>query len=108
FRQGDTGTTRRHGGLGIGLALVKHLVEAHGGTVSAESPGAGGGTTITVRLPLIAFAEPGAGAGRSSPTVVRPIMAVPANALEGCRALVIDDDPDAVDLFSRVLQRAGA
>jgi CheY-like chemotaxis protein/anti-sigma regulatory factor (Ser/Thr protein kinase) len=107
FRQGERGTTRRHGGLGIGLALVKHLVEAHGGTVTAESPGTGGGTVFTVTLPLIAFAEP-VGTPRSSRPAVRPMMAVPADALHGRRVLVIDDDPDALDLFARLLERAGA
>ena len=107
FRQGETGSTRRHGGLGIGLALVKHLVEAHGGTVTAESPGPGSGTVFTVTLPLIAFAG-AVGIPRSSRTPLRPMMVVPADALQGCRALVIDDDLDALDLFSRLLQRAGA
>jgi CheY-like chemotaxis protein/anti-sigma regulatory factor (Ser/Thr protein kinase) len=107
FRQGESGTTRRHGGLGIGLALVKHLVEAHGGTVTAESPGTGGGTVFTVTLPLIAFAEP-VGAPRSSRPAVRPMATVPADALRGRRVLVIDDDPDALDLFARLLKRAGA
>jgi len=107
FRQGETGTTRRHGGLGIGLALVKHLVEAHGGSVMADSPGPGGGTVFTVTLPLIAFAD-AVGTPRSSRPTLRPMMVVPADALHGCRTLVIDDDPDALELFSRVLQRAGA
>jgi signal transduction histidine kinase len=52
FRQGDASTTRRHGGLGLGLAVVRYLVEAHGGTVSANSEGEGRGTTIVVRLPI--------------------------------------------------------
>jgi PAS domain S-box-containing protein len=107
FRQGEGGTKRRHGGLGIGLALVKHLVEAHGGTVRAESPGRGGGTVITVTLPLIAYADTG-GTSRSSRPPLRPMMVVPTDALHRCRVLVVDDDPDALDLFARLLQRAGA
>jgi PAS domain S-box-containing protein len=102
FRQGESGRTRRHGGLGIGLALVKHLVEAHGGTVTAESPGRGGGTRVTVTLPLIAFAEGASRAGR------QPVTALQGNALRGCRALVVDDDRDALDLVARLLERAGA
>ena len=107
FRQGERGSTRRHGGLGIGLALVKHLVEAHGGRVTADSPGPGRGTIFTVTLPLITHAAV-SGTLPSSRPPVRPMMVVPADALQGCRALVIDDDPDALDLFSRLLQRAGA
>jgi PAS domain S-box-containing protein len=107
FRQGESGSTRRHGGLGIGLALVKHLVEAHGGTVKADSAGAGTGTVFTVTLPLIMHSG-AVGAMRSSRPALRPMMIVPADALRSCRVLVIDDDPDALDLFSRLLQRAGA
>jgi PAS domain S-box-containing protein len=107
FRQGESGSTRRHGGLGIGLALVKHLVEAHGGRVTAESAGRGQGATFTVTLPLIKYAET-TGSTRSSRPAVKPIMSLPTDALRGCRALVIDDDPDALDLFVRLLQRAGA
>jgi CheY-like chemotaxis protein len=77
--------------------------------VTAESPGPGpgSGTVFTVTLPLIAFAG-AVGIPRSSRTPLRPMMVVPADALQGCRALVIDDDLDALDLFSRLLQRAGA
>ena len=107
FRQGDSTTTRKHGGLGIGLALVKHLVEAHGGTVTAQSPGRGAGSVFTVTLPLIMFSEP-LSTPRSSRTPMRPMMIVPTAALRGCRVLVVDDDHDALDLFASVLQRAGA
>jgi PAS domain S-box-containing protein len=107
FRQGEGGSTRKHGGLGIGLALVKHLVEAHGGTVVAESPGRGRGTVMTVTLPLIAFADP-VGIPRSSRATLRPMIMVPTASLQGCRVLVVDSDPDAVDLFASVLRRAGA
>jgi PAS domain S-box-containing protein len=107
FRQGESGSTRKRSGLGIGLALVKHLVEAHGGTVVADSPGRGRGTVITVSLPLIAFAE-AIGIPRSSREALRPMIIVPTASLHGCRVLVVDDDPDAVDLFASVLRRAGA
>jgi CheY-like chemotaxis protein/nitrogen-specific signal transduction histidine kinase len=107
FRQAETGPTRRHGGLGIGLALVKHLVEAHGGTVTAESAGLGKGALLTVVLPLIKYSD-AASAPRSSRTPVRPMMIVPTDALHRRRVLVVDDDPDALDLFARLLHRAGA
>jgi two-component system CheB/CheR fusion protein len=98
FNQGDLGTARRHGGLGIGLALVRHLVLAHGGRVHAESPGLEQGSLFTVMLPLLEQAAPlhdngtDPGSGR----------------LAGRRALVIDDDQQAVDMLSQLLQLEGA
>jgi signal transduction histidine kinase/ActR/RegA family two-component response regulator len=98
FRQADTGTTRTYGGLGVGLAVVRHLVEAHGGTILASSDGEGAGATFTVRLPV-----------RPAPsTTVEPPAAGHAADLQQTRALVVDDDPDSRDLFDAALSFAGA
>ncbi|HZP47885.1 MAG TPA: hybrid sensor histidine kinase/response regulator [Vicinamibacterales bacterium] len=104
FRQGDSSSTRPHGGLGIGLALVKHLVEQHGGTVSAQSPGAGQGATFRVTLPPIPH-----GLTESTPTPAMPSGA-PADVtrLEGMRVIVVDDDADGLALAEDILLRAGA
>jgi signal transduction histidine kinase/CheY-like chemotaxis protein len=106
FRQQDGSTTREHGGLGLGLAIVRHLVEQHGGRVSAESPGARGGSTFTISLPVAAVkapAEAPQGAGR--PSHISPKGGAP---LDGVRVLVVDDQPDARELLTLVLGRAGA
>ena len=101
FRQGDNATTRRHGGLGLGLAIVRHLTEAHGGTVSVKSGGAGCGTTFTVRLPLaeVRLASRATATGSDRPR---------SRSLKDARILVVDDVSDARDLMRAALESAGA
>jgi signal transduction histidine kinase/ActR/RegA family two-component response regulator len=108
FRQGDSSSTRPHGGLGLGLALVRSLVELHGGTVAVESPGEGRGATFVVRLPLMpaAAAEPATRA--EAEATERPGSMASSPSLEGVRVLVVDDDLVAVDLTREILMRAGA
>ncbi len=100
FRQADATATRAHGGLGLGLAIVRHLVELHGGTVSATSPGEGQGATFTVQIPLAAAA---------------PLERSPAEApsaqrvsLSGLRLVVVDDEPDTREMVASTLETHGA
>jgi signal transduction histidine kinase/ActR/RegA family two-component response regulator len=104
FRQQDGGTTRRYGGLGLGLAIVRNLVELHGGSVSAHSDGEGRGSVFTVRLPATAAAAP-----PSDPLPV-PVGRVSATAggLHGIRVLLVDDDAGARELFRTVMEVGGA
>lgn len=108
FSQKDSSSTRTHGGLGLGLAISKQLVELHGGTLTAESEGEGHGATFTVALPgttLSDYVEP-AWLQPSHPSLSDPQTALPSIA--GARALVIDDEDDARDLVQRVLEERGA
>jgi signal transduction histidine kinase/AmiR/NasT family two-component response regulator len=107
FRQGDAGTTRQHGGLGLGLAIVRHLVELHGGTVAAESRGAGLGATFRVLLPRARSRDGAAAAPREDARAAAP-SPVRARRLDGLRVLVVDDDPQACELFAAILEHAGA
>jgi signal transduction histidine kinase len=107
FRQADPSTTRSEGGLGLGLAIVRHLVELHGGTVRAESDGFGQGSTFTVRLPLRAVSLPIATA-----LPVRTLASAPPPTLlpdlNGLRVLVLDDEPDAREAIAAVLEGCSA
>ena len=105
FRQGGAGTTRTHGGLGLGLAIVRHLVELHGGTVRAENNTAGPGATFHVALPARAHAPAEQHDVRRRPFEDRRNGAV---RLDGVQVLVADDDLNARELLVAVLEAAGA
>ncbi|HKQ74349.1 MAG TPA: ATP-binding protein [Blastocatellia bacterium] len=110
FRQEEGSTARKHGGLGLGLAIVRHLVELHGGKVRAESPGEGYGATFTINLPIpsVQIEAP------YTPEAVAPEdeedsqLLANAPSLEGLRVLVVDDEPDSRDLLAVVLRQRGA
>jgi signal transduction histidine kinase/ActR/RegA family two-component response regulator len=107
FRQADAGTTRQHGGLGLGLAIVRHLVELHGGSVTVESAGLGKGTTFRVLIPLtIAQRREPASAPADAPP--HPLDFRPMKRLDELRVLVVDDEPQARELFSAIVENAGA
>ena len=106
FRQGDSSSTRPHSGLGIGLALVKHLVELHGGTVHARSAGKGRGATFTLTLP--AAPPDGAGDVESPARAVTAVAPAATARLDGVRAIVADDDAEGLVLAETILTRAGA
>jgi CheY-like chemotaxis protein len=103
FRQGPG---REHGGLGIGLALVRHLVELHGGEVKAASDGPNTGATFTVSVPItLAKLDAGVAAG---PRAVTPIPQTHSFVLRGLRVLAVDDDRDSLDLLRSILELHGA
>ena len=111
FRQADSSTRRKFGGLGLGLSIVKHLIESHGGTIEAESGGQNLGTTFTIRLPTRAM--------KQSPTPIKtksedyeslsedPLAPQPLS-LDGLRVLVVDDNRDARQMLLTALESVGA
>ena len=106
FRQEDSTIVRDKGGLGVGLALVRHIVELHSGTVSAESRGEGQGSYFTVMLPL--RSRVGRPAARPPPPAETPPPAVRLGGLQGVQILVVEDDLDTQYLIAAILEQAGA
>jgi len=96
FRQADASASRRHGGLGLGLALVRHIVELHGGTVSASSSGTNRGSAFVVRLPI------------ASATMIVPAPATEPVTLKGIRILIVDDNEDGREMLKIALRDYGA
>lgn len=109
FSQADSGSTRAHGGLGLGLGIVKNLVELHGGTVQALSPGTGKGATFAVRLPVMLAREHDATpvAEHVAP-MKRPSEGSTLGSLDGCAILIVEDNDDARKLLHAIFSRAGA
>ena len=112
FRQADASIKRRHGGLGLGLAIVRHLAELHGGTVVAESKGEGRGSRFAVLLPIRSRYEGSAAQPATSPPRApdsgAPPRARPKPRLTGLRILSVDDDPNTREMLQEALERAGA
>jgi CheY-like chemotaxis protein len=108
FRQAEAGTTRKTGGLGLGLSIVRHIVEMHGGTVEASSAGEGHGATFRVRLPLMIIQPDTREQRPEHPRTGRREPLRELGNLEGIRVLALDDEEDALTLLRVVLETAGA
>ncbi len=107
FRQADSSSRRAHGGLGLGLAIVRNIVELHGGAVHAASAGEGQGATFTVELPL-SILHPTTAPARVHPRTSDAVPFKAVQTLNGVRVLVVDDEPDTLETVETVLSRCGA
>ena len=107
FRQADAGITRERGGLGLGLAIARQLVEMHGGTIDASSGGVGQGATFRVKLPLMIVHPGPRRRARVIPRRAGRPTAMPRPTCTGVHVLAVDDEPDALALVSEVLRSGG-
>jgi CheY-like chemotaxis protein len=107
FQQETDGSTRRHGGLGLGLSIVRHIVELHGGEINATSDGPGRGSTFTIKFPLLGVREPGSLRPRH-PRVADGLANVLLGRLDRVRVLLVDDEPNANEAVQALLDSCGA
>jgi signal transduction histidine kinase/ActR/RegA family two-component response regulator len=108
FRQGSGGSMRRHGGLGLGLSIVRHIVELHGGEISASSEGLNRGSCFTVKFPLLATSENGNEPVRRHPIARDTLADVHLARLDGIRVLIVEDEPSASEALLVLFQSCGA
>lgn len=110
FRQADHTTTRQHSGLGLGLAITKHIVELHGGTIRAVSPGEGQGTSFILRLPVMIVHTPEqiSNFTTEQPSILGKAQPAELARLDGVRVLVVDDEQDTRELLGTILMQCGA
>jgi len=110
FRQQDSSSTRKQGGLGLGLAIVRNLVESHGGRIEARSPGEGKGATFTFQLPVRTsrIELPAAAPRKAGHSPAFPADGEPSGRLEGRRILIVDDEEDALEIVQRIFTERGA
>jgi len=107
FSQADSSTTRRHGGLGLGLSIAKHLTELHGGTIAASSAGQGQGATFLVKLPLVPVHHD-ADRAATDERMAELDRSLPKAELSGVRILLVEDEADSAEVIRRLLTRSGA
>jgi PAS domain S-box-containing protein len=108
FRQADPSTTRRYGGLGLGLSIVRNLVELHGGSVRVKSAGENQGSTFVVALPVSHVRSEDTARPPRVPVTSDPLEAIELPRLDGVRVLIVDDEPDGRGLIARILEGRGA
>ena len=108
FTQADASQARSHGGLGLGMAIVRHLVELHGGVVGVDSRGKDQGTSVTVILPIRAMPQPDGDAAIAPPSPAHDAAPQPLASLEGVSVLIVDDEEDAREVLTLILQDQGA
>ena len=108
FQQAMDGSMRRHGGLGLGLSIVRHIVELHGGEIVAESPGPGKGARFTVKLPLLGTTESARGPRPRHPSAVDKLAEISLPRLDRISVLLVDDEPTANEALQTLLDSCGA